>query len=361
MSAPSAQTIAPNVLAPPTSSSSPSPNGTAHGHDFVALLTDVTRESTPLVGGKGANLGEMLHAALPVPPGFVVTVDAFERFRAASAIGPRIDRLLRDVSAESTALLNRASSELQAVVTGAAIPDDISRAIERAYDELAAHGSGESEPLVAVRSSATAEDTADFSFAGMFESVLGVRGKPAVLEAVRRCWASTYGSRALYYRLTRGMPSEMPVAVVVQRMVRAEKSGVMFTADPSTGSTENVVIEAAWGLGEVVVGGQVTPDRYLVQKSSGQVLERAIGTKDFLLDVRPEGGTRRVDLAGDARATASVLTDEELATLLGLAVASERHYGKPQDMEFAISGSDVFITQTRPITTLGSKIGRAHV
>ncbi|HTR79179.1 MAG TPA: phosphoenolpyruvate synthase, partial [Gemmatimonadaceae bacterium] len=208
--------------------------------------------------------------------------------------------------------------------------------------------------LVAVRSSAAAEDTADFSFAGMFESVLGVRGTESLLDAVRVCWASTFGARVLYYRLTRGMADEMPVAVVVQRMVASEKSGVMFSVDPSSGNADHVVIEAAWGLGEVVVGGQVMPDHYVVSKSGKAVIERRTARKDFMLTLMPTGGVQRVELAGTPRADAEVLSDAELLALSQFAIASETHYGMPQDMEFAIVGDHLSITQTRPITTLTS-------
>ena len=186
----------------------------------------------------------------------------------------------------------------------------------------------------------------------MFESVLGVKGRDALIEAIKRCWASTFGARAVYYRVTRGMPAEMPVAVVVQRMVASEKSGVMFTADPATGEASHVVVEAAWGLGEVVVGGQVTPDRYIVDKYGAGVVQREIANKEFLLEALPAGGTQRVELANDPRATQAVLTDMELATLSALALASELHYAAPQDMEFAVADGLIYITQTRPITTL---------
>jgi pyruvate, water dikinase len=326
----------------------PAPNA-----DVLVLdLADIGRANLPLVGGKGANLGEMLRADLPVPPGFVLTVGAYEHAREASGIGPRLDALLREVPMDDPAALQRVSARLRETVTGIALPDALRRAVDAAYERLAASEPGAGDPLVAVRSSATAEDTADFSFAGMFESVLGVRGRDALADAIRRCWASTFGARAIYYRVTRGMPAEMPVAVVVQRMVASEKAGVMFTADPATGEASHVVIEAAWGLGEVVVGGQVTPDHYVVDKHGGAVVERHVADKAFLLEALPAGGVRRVELAGDSRATAAVMTEDELATLSTLAVASEMHYAAPQDMEFAVAAGQIFITQTRPITTL---------
>jgi pyruvate,water dikinase len=348
-------TDATTPLASPASAPLPSPT------DLVADLTAVNRANVSTVGGKGANLGEMLRADLPVPPGFVLTVAAYERMREASGVGPRIDALLRTVKIEDPAALQRVSAQLREVITAVALPSDLIAAIETAYARLARTTSGNADPLVAVRSSATCEDTAEYSFAGMFESVLGVRGREALADAIRRCWASTFGARVLYYRLSRSMPAEMPVAVVVQRMVGSLKSGVMFTADPSTGESEHVVIEAAWGLGEVVVGGQVTPDHYVVDKRTLAVVEHRIAAKEFLLESLAAGGTRRVDLDHDPREKGAVLTEPELAALTRLALASERHYGAPQDMEFAIDGTGIFITQTRPITTLPQTTPTASV
>jgi pyruvate,water dikinase len=342
------------IATPPTSMPATAPpSPVAPPRDgLVVDLSEVNRANLATVGGKGANLGEMLRAELPVPPGFVLTVAAYERMREHAGIGPRIDALLRTVNVEDTAALQRVSAQLRDAITNVSLPPALVESVEHAYARLAQGAPGVAEPLVAVRSSATAEDTADYSFAGMFESVLGVRGREALADAIRRCWASTFGARVLYYRLTRGMPAEMPVAVVVQRMVPSLKSGVMFTADPATGESEHVVIEAAWGLGEVVVGGQVTPDHYVVAKRTGEIVAHRIAEKEFLLEGLPEGGTRRVELAHDPRAGATVLTDQELDVLAKLAVASERHYGAPQDMEFAIDATGVYVTQTRPITTL---------
>ena len=318
----------------------------------IVDLCEVSRANIALVGGKGANLGEMLRAELPVPPGFVLTIAAYERMRDTAGLGARVDALLRTVNPDDPAALQRVSAQLRETLTNVPLPRDLTEAIDHAYRRLAESTPGTGEPLVAVRSSATCEDTAEFSFAGMFESVLGVRGREALADAIRRCWASTFGARVLYYRLSRGMPAEMPVAVVVQRMVSSQKSGVMFTADPATGAADQVVIEAAWGLGEVVVGGQVTPDHYVVNKHSRQVVEHRIAEKEFLLEARAEGGTKRVELDHDPRAKGTVLSEYELDKLVGLALVSEQHYGAPQDMEFAIADGEIFITQTRPITTL---------
>ena len=338
-----------------TTLASPAPSPAAPIDSLVLDLAEVNRANVPIVGGKGANLGEMLRADLPVPPGFVLTVAAYERMRETAGVGPRIDALLRTVNVEDTAALQRVSAQLRETILAVPLPGVLEAALGHSYERLADSTSGAGDPLVAVRSSATCEDTAEYSFAGMFESVLGVRGREALADAIRRCWASTFGARVLYYRIARGMPAEMPVAVVVQRMIASKKSGVMFTADPATGESAHVVIEAAWGLGEVVVGGQVTPDHYVVDKRSGAVVDRRIAEKAFLLESMPDGGVRRVELDHDPRERGAVLTEPELAELVRLALASEQHYGAPQDMEFAIDGHGVFVTQTRPITTLPPK------
>ena len=336
----------------PTTALTPQISAAPKSDVHVLDLADIGRANLAIAGGKGANLGEMLRADLPVPPGFVLTISAYERTRQTSGVGPRIDALLRNLPVDDPAALQRRSQQLRDALLAVTLPDELVREIDAAYRRLAASTPGTGDPLVAVRSSATAEDTAEYSFAGMFESVLGVKGRDALIQAIKRCWASTFGARAVYYRVTRGMPAEMPVAVVVQRMVASEKSGVMFTADPATGEASHVVIEAAWGLGEVVVGGQVTPDRYIVDKYGAGVVQREIANKEFLLEALPAGGTQRVELAHDARATQAVLTDMELATLSALALASELHYAAPQDMEFAVADGIIYITQTRPITTL---------
>jgi pyruvate,water dikinase len=319
---------------------------------IVRQLTAINRGDVALVGGKGANLGEMLAADLPVPPGFVVTIDGYRRFCEANGLGPRIAAELAQVNIDDPAALGRTASTVQQLFLDAAMPDEIADVIADAYGTLGGNMAGNLR--VAVRSSATAEDNAQFSFAGMFESFLNVVGADRVTHAVQACWASSFGARVLYYRLKQGMPADMPVAVVVQRMVSSEKSGVMFTADPASRDATRIVIEAAFGLGEAVVQGAVTPDRYVLDKESLKVVSSHIGAKEFLLTWDPRGqATSRVDLTGDPRSTATVLTDAELSVLGTLARRAEKHYGVPQDLEFAIEGTEVYLTQTRPITTLG--------
>src|SRR5690348_12107903 len=206
------------------------PAGASATANVVTPFEAIGREDTPTVGGKGANLGEMLHAGLPVPPGFVITIEAYHRFYEHGELGAEIAARLALVDVDDPDSLQQASRALRDLVLGTGIPDDLRAELIDAYRTLS-NDHDDGAPLVAVRSSATAEDTVQFSFAGMFESFLNVRGEAALLRRVKECWASTFGARVLFYRLKQGMPAEMPVAVIVQRMIDSEKSGVMFTVD----------------------------------------------------------------------------------------------------------------------------------
>ncbi|HEV8214807.1 MAG TPA: phosphoenolpyruvate synthase [Gemmatimonadaceae bacterium] len=325
--------------------------GETRGGELIRPFAALTRADVPTVGGKGANLGEMTAAGLPVPPGFVLTIDAYQRFYESNALGERIATELKALDADDPAALEASAKRLRQIILDGRVPDDLCHEIEEAYDHIAPDEAP--DPRVAVRSSATAEDTAQFSFAGMFESFLNVSGKPELIDAVKRCWASTFGARVLFYRVKQGLPSEMPVAVIVQRMVSSEKSGVMFTVDPATRDASRMVIEAAWGLGEAIVQGAVTPDRHVLDKASLAVLTSSVATKEFLLSWdAAKHTTARVDLTNDPRANAPVMTPAELNELGTLARRAEEHYGVPQDLEFAIEGDAIYLTQTRPITTL---------
>ncbi|MGH7615941.1 MAG: PEP/pyruvate-binding domain-containing protein, partial [Gemmatimonadaceae bacterium] len=327
--------------------------GVVQDTPLIRPFASIRRADVPTVGGKGANLGEMVAAGLPVPPGFVLAIEAYRRFYVANELGPIVGAELATLNADDPTALDRASARLRASIADGEVPDDMLHEILTAYRSLV--GTGPAVGRVAVRSSATAEDTAQFSFAGMFESFLNVTGEDGLIEAVKACWASTFSARVLFYRVKQGLPLEMPVAVVVQAMVNSEKSGVMFTCDPATHDLSRMVIEAAWGLGESVVQGAVTPDRHVVDKQSLSVVATTISAKEFLLTWDSAAKrTARVDLAGDARSTAPVLTPHELSVLAGLARRAEKHYGAPQDMEFAIEGTNIMLTQSRPITTLGA-------
>ncbi len=314
---------------------------------ITAWFEDLSRDDVRRVGGKGANLGEMTRAGLPVPPGYVVTVESFAAFLRASGLADEIAAVLDELDVDDGAALDRAAKHVQERIRGAAIPNEIRAAVVEGYRELGRR-IGEEHPWVAVRSSATAEDTAKFSFAGMHTSFLDVRGEDAVVDAVRDCWASAYGARALFYRKKQNAPADPELAVVVEAMVRSEKSGVLFTCDPTTGRDDVMVIEGAWGLGEVVVGGQVQPDRWTVAKDDLAIVDRAVGHKAFEL-VRDEGGPARHDLPSE-RADAPSMSDDEVRAIAEIALRDERHYGAPQDAEFAIAGGKPYLVQTRPVT-----------
>jgi pyruvate,water dikinase len=328
------------------------------GHPDVATLVrwfdTIDRTDTSTVGGKGANLGELTRAGLPVPPGFVVTVDAYDQFLTANDLGNRIDALLNEMDVNDPAALQSTAESLRKLVLTADVPDKLRSSIQAAYRELGAR-QGASPVRVAVRSSATAEDTGQFSFAGMFESFLNVQGDEELIHVVRKCWASTFSARVLFYRVKQGLPRAMAVGVVVQVMVDSEKSGVLFTVDPTSADKQRMVIEAAWGLGEVVVLGQVSPDRYVVEKTNLQLIEKVVGQKAFLLTRDPLTGENvRVDLAADPRSRAQVLSDDEVSGLGDLGRRVEQYYGTPQDIEFAIAAGKIYLTQSRPITTLAA-------
>lgn len=244
---------------------------TALASDVVAWFEHLSRSDVPRVGGKGANLGELTRAGLPVPAGFVVTADAYLRAMDAAGVRGALLEKVAAVDIDVPESLSAASAELQALVRGAGMPEDIATAVREAHARL---GGG---TAVAVRSSPTAEDTASTSFAGMNETFTNVRDGDELITRVVDCWASLWSPRVVAYRAARGLTDEPAIAVVVQRMVDSEASGVMFTADPATGDRTCVVIEAAYGLGEVVVGGQVEPDTYVVSKEGAARHARAPG------------------------------------------------------------------------------------
>lgn len=320
---------------------------------YVRWFDSLTRDDAGAAGGKGANLAELARAGFPVPPGFVITVRAYQRFADAGRLTTEVARRLDTLSVDDTARLDDSSSAIRDLVRRTRVPDDVRDGIVAAYHRLTADATP--ELAVAVRSSATAEDAAAFSFAGMFQSFIGVRGDEALVNAVRECWASGFTSRAIFYRVRNRLERELQLAVVVQRMVNAEKSGVMFTADPATNDRSHLVIEAAWGLGEVVVSGEVTPDRYVVEKTTSTPTDTRVARKEFMLvHDATAAEPKRVNLDGDPRATARVLSAEEVRAVADLGRRIEQHYGAPQDIEFALEAGNIFITQTRPITTLSA-------
>jgi pyruvate, water dikinase len=299
-----------------------------------------------IAGGKGANLGEVTRAGLPVPPGFIVTAPAYLQAMESGGVRDELASAAARIDPDDTAALSDLAAHMHDLVRKAGMPDALRRSIVEAYHSLG-------EGLVAVRSSATAEDTAGTSFAGMNETFTNVEGDDALIVRVVDCWSSLFGERVISYRATQHVTDEPAIAVVVQRMVDSQRSGVMFSADPASGDRSHIVIEAAFGLGEVVVGGHVEPDTYVVAKEGPRLLETRVGRKAFAIRRGPRGD-ERVELTDD-EAQRQVLTADEVLELARLGTRVEDHYGKPQDMEWAYDRDGLWLLQSRPITTLGSE------
>ena len=314
---------------------------------YTAWFDEISKEDIPLVGGKGSNLGELSRAGLPVPPGYVVTTTAYDAFVEASGIKGEVVALASVPPTEDPAVFEEVAGGIRTLFSGGHVPEEMAEEIRAAYHELGQ----DAQTPVAVRSSATAEDLAGASFAGQQETYLNVRAESALLEAVKNCWASLWTARAMAYRARQGIdPASVSLAVVVQRMVESEAAGVMFTANPSNGRRDQSTISAAWGLGESVVSGTVTPDSIVVEKESGRVLSRETADKG-VMTVYTEGGTAESSVP-EALRRGPVLDDEMAAALARYGATIEHHYGIPQDIEWALAGGEFFIVQSRPITAL---------
>src|SRR5918994_629852 len=314
---------------------------------YTAWFDEIDKQDIALVGGKGANLGELSRAGLPVPPGFVVTTRAYDAFVESNDIGDLIVGRASATRAEDPAGFEEVSEGIRALFSGGKVPQEMADEIHAAYQELGEDG----QTPVAVRSSATAEDLAGASFAGQQETYLNVRGADALLEAVKNCWASLWTARAMAYRTRQGIdPATVSLAVVVQRMVESEAAGVMFTANPSNGRRNELTISAAWGLGESVVSGTVTPDSIVVEKGSGRVLSRETADKG-VMTVYTEDRTAERPVP-EVQRLAPVLDDEMAGELARYGKRIEDHYGTPQDIEWALSGGEFYVVQARTITAL---------
>ena len=314
----------------------------------VMWFKELRKSDTARAGGKGANLGELTSAGFPVPDGFVVTADAYLSAMDFGGIRAELREAAATVDPDDLVALNELSVRLRTLVRDASLPEDLAAAVAAAYRDLGP------DVTVAVRSSATSEDTEGVSFAGMNQTFTNVTGEEDVLRRLRDCWASMFGERVLAYRISRGIGEEPAIAVVVQRMIRPAASGVIFTADPATGGRDRLVIEAAFGQGEVVVGGRVEPDTYVLAKSGPTLRSVRIGVKTHKIVAGP-GGDVEVPLP-PGEGAARVLSDEQILELGRLAVRVEDHYGAPQDMEFAVEeGGRLWLVQSRPITTLAAQ------
>jgi pyruvate,water dikinase len=330
---------------------------------YVVPFDEYRPELQLALGGKNASLGEMTGAGLAVPPGFAVTTEAFTAHLAGTALAREVKELLSEADPRDPGALEPISAAVRARVEAWPLAADVAEEVAAAYERLC-HRCGTDDLPVAVRSSATCEDAPDASFAGEHDSFLWVRGGAEVVRHVVRCWSSLWTARAICYRAETGYADTLvAMSVGVQKMVRPIASGVAFTLNPSNGDRSQVAIDANWGLGEPVVSGEVTPDNYLVDKVLFEITSRRVSNKTVELRVKGDA-VERVDLSGE-RATGPCLTDAEIKAVAQLARKAERHYGCPQDVEWALdrelpSPDNVALLQARP-ETVWSRRERAPV
>ena len=323
----------------------------------VVWFNEVTKNDIALVGGKGANLGEMTNAGIPVPPGFIVTAAAYFDFIEKAGLYDKIKTLLDPVDIHNSKQLQEIAAKVQKLITDAKMPPETAKDIQEAYVKM---GKG----LVAVRSSATAEDLPEASFAGQQATFLNIQGEKDVVVAVQGCWASLFGARAIFYRQEQGFAHfKVGIAVPVQRMVQSKTAGVMFTVEPTTSDKAKLIIEAVLGLGEMIVSGDVTPDHYVVDKKSVKIVEKQIKKQEWKL-VKKAGAHGKTDnikivLTQEEQAKQKI-TDAEIIQLAEIGLTLEKHYDFPQDVEWATEDGKIYIVQTRPITTLKETAGIAH-
>jgi pyruvate,water dikinase len=323
--------------------------------DYILNLKDVDKNFLPLVGGKNASLGEMIKTGIRVPPGFGVTTDSYLSFITDAGIKDQIFLYLTEADPNDIESVNKASENVQALIYEAPIPSKIKEAIKEGYSELCKTCDIEIVP-VAVRSSATAEDLPTASFAGQQDTYLWIEGANKVVEYVKRCWASLFTPRAISYRIKNDFPHEkVLISVGVQKMVDSRAAGVMFTLNPTNGDISKVVIEGSWGLGETVVSGSVNPDKFVVDKVLMEINERTVSTKHIACVYDPEKeGVVNAEVGPDMQSKCC-LDDQEILGLVRMAETIEKHYGCPQDIEWAIDKclsfpDNIFIVQSRPET-----------
>ncbi len=321
---------------------------------YVLGFEQISKASLPVVGGKNASLGEMLKAGIRVPPGFAITTDSYLEFIAAAGIADEIQDVLSRVNSDDISSLDHASARIQTLITNAPMPASIAGAIEANYCRLCDQCDIDNLP-VAVRSSATAEDLPNASFAGQQDTYLWVKGLGPVIQLAQKCWASLFTARAIGYRIKMNFPhDQVLISVGVQKMVNSRTSGVMFTLDPLNGDPSRIVVEGSWGFGEAIVSGAVTPDKFVVDKVCYEVTERTISAKTIESVYKPEEGVAHSDVE-PSRQAVPCMNDHELMELVRVAKRIEDHYGCPMDIEWAIDRDlafpeNVFIVQSRPET-----------
>lgn len=327
--------------------------------EHIVWYDRYSHDHKPFVGGKNASLGEMMMAELPVPPGFAVTTVAYDEIWRNEALVAGVNDLLRSIDHDDFAGNIKISNQIRALVEAEPVPDQVVTDIHEAYAALSKHCGVDDIP-VAVRSSATAEDLPDASFAGQQDTFLWIIGADLVVENVRKCWSSIFTDRAIAYRHSMGyLHQAIAMSVGVQKMVDPISSGVAFTLNPTNGDKSQVAIDASWGLGEAVVSGEVTPDNFLVDKVLREVVKREISDKGVEYCLTESGSVEKLDITGDRR-TAPAVTDEDLTAIAILARRAEKHYGCPQDVEWALdkhlpAGENVVMLQSRPETVWSQK------
>ncbi len=318
-------------------------------HELVVPLSKIRKDDTSLVGGKGANLGEMIEAGFPVPNGFALTIYAYDLFLKDNVIYSKIFELLKDLDVSDSNKLTDIAKRIQTIIKNGEIPSNLIKETVSLYKKLSGFMN---YALVAVRTSATAEDMPKTSFAGMGDTILNVKGEANLLEAVKRCWASLFTARSIFYRVENKIPHEkVKISVIVQKMVQSSVSGVIFSIDPVTNEKDKIVIESVWGLGEMIVQGSVTPDKYVVQKETFKILSKEISDQNIQLIKK---GLETKEMKVPQRLIGKQkITDEEIIKLAIYADRLQKHYYFPQDIEWAKEKGRLYIVQTRPVTTTG--------
>lgn len=326
---------------------------------YIVWFKDVNKDSLAIAGGKGTNLGIMYTLGIPVPNGFCVTAQTYQEYLQRTKLQPKIALLLQGLDVEDNERLQQAAVQIQNLIIATPIPEDMAEEVRDNYELLGVEKGAQTlvqgkDVFVAVRSSATAEDLPSASFAGQQATYLNVIGKDNVVAAVLACWASLFTARAIYYRVKNKFDHlKVYICAVIQKMVNSDKSGVMFTANPATNNAKEIVIQAIYGLGEMIVSGEVNPDTYLVDKASKTITSVQVKKKEKGL-FRSEGKNLEKSISKELQ-EARVLDDKQVLELARLGKKLEEHYAKPQDIEWAIEGSSIMIVQTRAITTLQAK------
>jgi len=323
--------------------------------DLIRWFEEIGKEDLGLVGGKNASLGELLRAQIPVPPGFAITTRAFDIFLEEANIKGEIQKLLREIRPDSPQSIEESASQIKHLIEGSRISWELEDEIGAAYRKLSRMCQTPALP-VAVRSSATSEDLPDASFAGQQDTFLWVRGMDDLLDRIKRCWASLYGPRALAYRIQMRFPHEkISMSVGIQKMVNSWNAGVMFTLDPATGDPSKIVIDANWGFGESVVSGECTPDQFVVDKVTMEIVSKRISRKHCYFTTDFETQTVQKIPIPEERQENQCMLDEDVMRLAEIGRKIELHYGKPMDIEWAIdkdlmAPGNVLILQSRPET-----------